>query len=105
MKDAQPGSRGSESCRMLSFVPGRMVSFTWNAPPHLAATRHEHTWVVIELEDVAGATRVTVTHTGWPTSGLRSEPQWEETFAYFDRAWQGVLKALEHFARTGQKAE
>lgn len=105
MKDAPVGSRGSETCRVLSFVPGRMVSFTWNAPPHLPRTRFEHTWVVVELEDAADGTKVTVTHTGWPASGLKNEPQWEETFAYFDRAWQGVLKVLDHYARTGAKAD
>lgn len=104
MGDAPLGKRGSETCRVLSFVPGRMVSFTWNAPPHLDKTRSEHTWVVIELEEAGpSSTKVTVTHTGWPASGLVGEPQWEATFVYFDRAWQGVLAALRHFAETGTK--
>ena len=102
---APEGSRGSEGCRVLSFVRGRMLSFTWNAPPTLAKTRHEHTWVVIELLDEGEGTRVRVTHTGWPTSGLRDEPQWEETFVYFDRAWGRVLEQLATFAKTGTKPE
>lgn len=100
MLDAPAGSRGSETCRVLSFLPERMVSFTWNAPPHLARTRHLHTWVVVELADAPGGTRVTLTHSGWPKSGLASEPQWEETFAYFDRAWPKALNSLEAYART-----
>lgn len=103
MDDAPEGSQGSEGCRVLSFVRERMLSFTWNAPPHLGKTRWEHTWVVIELSDDAEGTRVRVTHTGWPASGLASEPQWGETFAYFDRAWGGVLRALGGFAETGKK--
>lgn len=103
MTSAPEGSRGSEGCRVLSFLRGRMLSFTWNAPPLLAKTRHEHTWVVIELSDEGEGTRVRVTHTGWPTSGLRDEPQWEETFAYFDRAWASVLGQLVSFAKTGTK--
>jgi uncharacterized protein YndB with AHSA1/START domain/predicted enzyme related to lactoylglutathione lyase len=102
--DQPIGSRGSETCRVLSFIPQRMVSFTWNAPPHLVVTRHQHTWVVIELEDAPGGTRLTVTHTGWPASGLRDVPQWEETFQYFERAWAGVMGALDTFARTGKRA-
>lgn len=102
--DAPRGSRGSETCRVLSFLPGRMLSFTWNAPPHLVRTRPQHTWVVVELADASEGTRVVVTHTGWPASGLRDDPQWEETRAYFDRAWQGVLAALETFARTGERS-
>lgn len=103
MTDAPAGTQGSETCRVLSFIPGRMVSFTWNAPPHLSRTRNQHTWVVVEFEGDA-STKVRVTHTGWPASGLASEPEWEATFAYFDRAWQGVLGALETYARTGRKA-
>lgn len=102
--DQPPGRRGSETCRVLSFVPGRMLSFTWNAPPHLERTRHQHTWVVVELADAPeGATRVAITHTGWPASGLAAEPQWAETFAYFDRAWGRVLDSLESYAKTGDK--
>lgn len=93
--DEQPiGSRGSEECRVLSFLPERMLSFTWNAPPHLTKTRHAHTWVVVELADVAGGTQVTLTQLGWPTDGLANEPEWEATFQYFDRAWGKALEAL-----------
>jgi predicted enzyme related to lactoylglutathione lyase/uncharacterized protein YndB with AHSA1/START domain len=95
MPDAPLGSRGSESCRVLSFIADRMVSFTWNAPPQFDKTRFLHTWVVVELEDAPEGTRVVITHTGWPASGLRDEPQWEETFAYFDSAWSWVLERLE----------
>ncbi len=104
LTDGPKGLQGSETCRVLSFVHERMVSFSWNAPPHLARTRWRHTWVVIELEDAPGGTRVRVTHTGWPRSGLASEPQWQETFAYFERAWGGVLGAIQTFAATGKKA-
>ncbi len=104
MDEAPAGSQGSEECRVLSFLPTRMLSFTWNAPPMLAKTRHEHTWVVIELADATDqGTRVRVTHTGWPASGLRDEPQWEETFTYFDRAWGRVLETFVAFATTGIK--
>ena len=104
MHDQPLGTRGSETCHVLSFLPERMLSFTWNAPPHLQKTRFEHTWVVVEFEVDGDGTRVRISHTGWPTSGLAQEPQWEETFAYFDRAWRGVLDALESFARTGVKS-
>ena len=105
MDEAPEGARGSEGCRVLSFIRERMLSFTWNAPPHLGRTRWEHTWVVLELADEAEGTHVRVTHTGWPESGLASEPEWEATFAYFDRAWAGVLRVLDEHARTGKKPE
>lgn len=105
MMEAPEGARGSETCRVLSFVRERMLSFTWNAPPHLARTRHEHTWVVVELSDEDGGTRVRVTHTGWPASGLAGEPEWEQTFAYFERAWGKVLDELAAYpAKAGSGA-
>jgi predicted enzyme related to lactoylglutathione lyase/uncharacterized protein YndB with AHSA1/START domain len=89
-----PGSQGGEGCRILSFLPERMLSFTWNAPPELARTRLQFTWVVVSFDDVAGGTRVKLDHLGWPASGFKADPQWEETFRYFDRAWAGVLPRL-----------
>lgn len=97
--DNPPGSRGGEGCRVLSFLPERMLTFTWNAPPELQRTRREYTWVVVQLEDAPGGTRVTLDHLGWPARGLVEEPQWEETFRYFDRAWDQVLKQLASAAQ------
>ncbi|MCO4746131.1 MAG: SRPBCC domain-containing protein [Proteobacteria bacterium] len=87
-----PGRQGSEGCRVLSFIPNRMLSFTWNAPPHLS-TRGQRTWVVLELADHGSSTAVTLTHTGWPEGALATG-DWPATYAYFERAWSGVLHAL-----------
>ncbi|MFO0626205.1 MAG: SRPBCC domain-containing protein [Polyangiales bacterium] len=92
------GLQGSETCRVLSFIPGRMLSFTWNAPPSIAPTRAKHTWVVVELEAADAGTRVRVTHLGWPAAGMRDEPAWAETHAYFARAWAWVLRELSAYA-------
>jgi uncharacterized protein YndB with AHSA1/START domain/predicted enzyme related to lactoylglutathione lyase len=89
-----PGSRGGEGCRVLSFLPEKMISFTWNAPPELPRTRKQYTWVVVTLEDAPGGTRVALDHLGWPVRGLTDEPQWLETFNYFDAAWPRVLEQL-----------
>lgn len=92
MTDAPPGLQGSETCRFLSFVPGRMVSFTWNSPPMLA-TRERHTWVVIDFDELADGTRVRLTHLGWPESEWSEAAlQWPETFEYFDAAWGRVME-------------
>ncbi len=101
--DQPLGSRGSETCRVLSFLPGRMLSFTWNAPAHLAVVRDQHTWVVVELADAPGGTRVVLTHVGWPASGLRDEPQWDEALRFFERAWTQAMDDLVAFTTTGVK--
>jgi uncharacterized protein YndB with AHSA1/START domain/predicted enzyme related to lactoylglutathione lyase len=89
-----PGEKGADWCRVLSFVPGRMLSFTWNAPPHLA-TRPLMTWVVLDFEPVDEGTRVTLTHLGWPQSGLDDEASdWPATRAYFEDAWGGVMESF-----------
>lgn len=94
--DGPSGERGGEGCKILSFLPERMLSFTWNAPPHLDHTRSRHTHVVVEF-DARGPerTHVRLTHLGWPTDEVDSHPQWPETIAYFGGAWTNVLKALE----------
>ncbi len=91
--------RGSEGCTVLTFVPGRTLSFTWNAPPHLRHTREQATWVVVDLADAEGGTALRLTHTGWPASGFGEggHPEWAATFDYFEAAWPQVLAGLaEH---------
>ena len=92
MTGAPAGQQGSEGCRVLSYLPGRMLSFSWNAPPHLEKTRNQRTWVVIEFAPEGTGTRVRLTHLGWPAAAW-SEPgsQWPETFAYFTDAWRQVM--------------
>jgi len=101
LTDAPAGLQGSETCRVLSYLPARMLSFTWNSPPHLPKTRRQHTWVVLEFAptpDGAG-THVRLTHTGWPAAGMADpESQWPATFAYFERAWGQVMRLFTtHF--------
>lgn len=95
LEDAPAGLRGSEGCRVLSYLPERMLSFTWNAPPTFGELREQHTWVVVELSPEGEGTRVRLTQLGWGEG-----PRWDELRAYFDRAWGAVLEALRaHHAR------
>lgn len=99
--------RGSEGCKVLSFVPGRLLSFSWNAPPHLTHTRAQLTWVVVELADLAGETTLRLTHTGWPAAGFGPDghPEWPQTRDYFAQAWPRVVDALaEYLAGAAQTA-
>ncbi|MEN8238336.1 MAG: SRPBCC domain-containing protein [Actinomycetota bacterium] len=90
--DAAPGSRGSEGCVFLGYVPGEMISFTWNAPPHLAL-RESHTWVVITFSGAKLGTHVRLVHTGFGTGD-----DWDAYMAYFREAWAYVLDLLtEHW--------
>lgn len=85
------GTVGSNRCQVLSYLPNRMVSFSWNAPPSHPTTREKRTWVVVETSPEGPAsTRVRLTHLGFGNG-----PQWEETYDYFDNAWDRVLARLQ----------
>jgi uncharacterized protein YndB with AHSA1/START domain len=91
---AEPGLRGSEGCHILGIQAPSMLTFTWNAPPHLPEARAQRTVVVLRLRPEADdeGTRVALTHVGWGDGG-----QWDEAFDYFDAAWDRVLLELEEY--------
>ena len=99
---APKGSRGSEGCKVLSFLPMEMLSFEWNAPPEFPEVRKEqmkkHTWVVVRFYPIEqNQTKVRLAHLGW-----REGQEWEKVFQYFMRAWDIVLGRLEHTFATGK---
>lgn len=92
-----PGMKGADTMRYLALQPMKMLSFDWNAPPHLAEARQQRTFVVVRLFDVDGqSTRVTLHHTGWGDGG-----EWDKTYTYFDSAWGKVLGNLKKRFETG----
>ena len=89
--DAAPGQRGSEDCRILSYVPREMLSFEWNAPPSFGTLRYVKTQVNIHLLEIEpGKVKLDFIHHGWGKS-----PEWEKLYDYFDRAWGSVLELYE----------
>jgi uncharacterized protein YndB with AHSA1/START domain len=94
---AEPGLKGADDMRYMALQPPTMLSFDWNAPPSLPEVRAQRTFVVVRLAPVdAKSTRVTLHHTGWGTGG-----QWDDTYAYFDRAWNTVLGNLKKSFESG----
>ena len=88
---AQPGAKGADDMRFMALQPKKMLSFDWNAPPHLPEARAQRTFVVVRFAAVDDKnTKVTLHHTGWGDGG-----EWDKTYAYFDRAWGGVLSNLK----------
>lgn len=87
------GQRGSEGCVFLALQAPVFFSVSWNAPPHLASVRNEHTVVLVRFTALSKEqTRVDLTHVGWGEGG-----QWDEALAYFRRAWGTmVLPRLRH---------
>ena len=88
--DNPVGLRGGEGNKIISYLPNKMLSFTWNAPPQYEMVRnHEHkTWVVTEFKSVdKNKTEVKLSHLGW----LDGE-EWDTVYDYFDKAWDRVLE-------------
>jgi uncharacterized protein YndB with AHSA1/START domain len=88
---AEPGKKGADDMRFMALQPRKMISFDWNAPPHLPEARAQRTFVVVRFEPVGERqTRVSLHHAGWGDGG-----EWDKTYAYFDRAWGSVLANLQ----------
>jgi uncharacterized protein YndB with AHSA1/START domain len=93
------GQRGSEGCRILSYLPEEMLSFSWNAPPQFMAVRSSDnpTWVVVQIERLSeGSTRTRLTHLGW-----KAGEDWDAVYQYFSNAWKTVLRRLAERFETG----
>lgn len=94
---AAPGRKGADEMRFMALQPKKMISFDWNAPPHLPAARAQRTFVTVRFEPVSdGVTRVSLHHTGWGDGG-----EWDAAYTYFDQAWGGVLANLKKRFETG----
>ena len=94
---AEAGMKGADDMRFMALQPKQMLSFDWNATPHLPPARHQRTFVVLRFLPLNDKeTRVTLHHTGWGEGG-----EWDKTFAYFDRAWDSVLANLKKRFESG----
>lgn len=92
MMDKPYGMRGSEGCKVLSYLPEKMFSFTWNAPPHFEQIRagSVYTWVVVNFyPGENGKTKIELHHLGW-----HEGEQWQAVYDYFDKAWGQVFNGL-----------
>jgi uncharacterized protein YndB with AHSA1/START domain len=87
--DRPPGQRGAEGTKVLSYLPRRMLSFEWDAPPKWPAIRAQRTIVVVLFEPVADGTQVDFYHLGWGEGA-----EWGEVFAYFEEAWDTIMGRL-----------
>jgi uncharacterized protein YndB with AHSA1/START domain len=88
---AKPGMKGADDMRFMAIQPKKMISFDWNAPPHLPEARAQRTFVVVRFESLGDkSTRIMLHHTGWGDGG-----EWDKTYAYFDRSWGSVLANLK----------
>ena len=96
--EAPEGSRGGEGLKVLAFVPGRFLAFTWNAPVEFPNVRKSGSgWVAIAFSPrPKDRTFVEFWHLGWGTGA-----EWDRVFEYFQHAWDTVLFRLAERFTTG----
>ncbi|CAD5374071.1 conserved exported hypothetical protein [Rubrivivax sp. A210] len=88
---AAPGMKGADEMRFMAVQPKSMISFDWNAPPSLPEARAQRTLVIVRFAALdERRTQVSLHHVGWGDGG-----EWDKAYAYFDRAWGGVLGNLQ----------
>lgn len=96
LDDNPYGTKGSEGCKILSYLPLKMLSFDWNAPPQFAKLRDKHTQVILFFEEIEpGKIKIDFSQYGW---GI--DEDWDKLYDYFDKAWSYVLGNLhKRFAK------
>ncbi len=83
---SQNQRQGLAECKILSYVPNRMLSFEWIAPPHFSEEHPKFSRVVVLFEKVHGGTKVELIHIGFGQS-----EQWEEVMEYSELLWPQVM--------------
>ena len=96
--DAPVGLRGAENNLILAIQEGKLLSFTWDAPPMFPSIRKQRTSVVIRLTQFEpNKTKLSLTHSGWGDG-----EEWDKVFNYFVIAWgEVVLPFLKHSLDSG----
>jgi uncharacterized protein YndB with AHSA1/START domain len=83
------GRRGGEGARVVGWLPGELLVFTWTFPPSIPTLRHSRatTQVVVRFESAGtGRTRVVLEQVGWEEGD-----DWRRGHDYFEVAWGKVL--------------
>ncbi|WP_374351189.1 SRPBCC domain-containing protein [Chitinimonas sp.] len=97
---AAPGMKGADDMRVLAVEPEKLLSFTWNAPPHLPQARQQRTVVILRFAPEGEGTRLSFSHLGWGSEG-----EWPQARAYFEKAWPRVLDKLQQRFETGKPVD
>jgi len=84
------GLKGSEDCKILAYLPKKMLSFEWNGPAQFGILRYKKTQVNLFFEEITpGKVKVEFIQHGWGTG-----EDWDKLYTYFDKAWDWVLSSL-----------
>lgn len=90
LPENEPGTRGAEDEKVISYEKDKMISFTWGFPPSLMDLRNNQKTIInIRFYDAGnGKTKVHFLNTGW---GVGED--WQKGYEYFTQAWGNVVLA------------
>ena len=90
------GKCGGEGSKVLAYLPKEMIAFSWTFPPSIPELRDadKTTQVVVKFKEIEEDTvLVQLSMHEWEEG-----KNWDEGWAYFDKAWEIVLDRLKlHF--------
>jgi len=88
--DAPEGSRGTEGCRVLSYLPRQMLSVEWIAPADYPELRKTKMRILLKVEPArGGGVLVRLIQSGWG-----SGDDWDDLYRHYEEMWPGVLDRL-----------
>ena len=89
--DPKDETSGTKGLKILSYAPGEMISFQWNAPTEFPEVRKGGTWVVVQMRpEGVDKTYVIVSHLGF-----KQGPEWDRAYDHFVQGWGDLMKRLE----------
>jgi uncharacterized protein YndB with AHSA1/START domain len=84
---APSGLRGAEGNLILAIQEGKMLSFTWDAPPVFPEIRKQRTSVTVRIVPMdKDKVKVVLTHAGWGEG-----EEWKKVHDYFLGAWGDIV--------------
>jgi hypothetical protein len=84
---APVGLRGAEGNLILAIQEGKMLSFTWDAPPMFPEIRKQRTSVTVRIVTLdKNKAKVVFRQTGWGEG-----EEWDKVHDYFVGAWGDVV--------------
>ncbi len=88
--DAPEGSRGTEGCRILSYLPRQMISFEWIAPAEYPELRKSRMRILLKVEPArGGGVMVRLIQSGWGAG-----EDWDDLYRHYEEMWPRVLARL-----------
>ena len=82
----------TQGCKLLSYVPGEMISFQWILPGDMfPQLRETPTWVAVQMRPAGtNRTAVSITQLGWGEGA-----EWDRAYHHMGKGWEMAAAMLQ----------